>query len=138
MYFSSHKNLEIDTCLQQQSYLTRDLEVKASRISTQSAHEGGWSLALSTGRLFLQEILLTRPQAIVLPGINSLKNPNDPIGNRTRDLLACNAVPQPIAPPHETPSLSFRNFVNERNLSFHGAQKCFSSHTHILQPYVAL
>jgi hypothetical protein len=29
--------------------------------------------------------------------IKSMKNPNDPIGNRIRDLPACNAVPQPIA-----------------------------------------
>jgi hypothetical protein len=29
----------------------------------------------------------------------SMKNSNETIGNRTRDLLACSAVPQPIAPP---------------------------------------
>ena len=29
----------------------------------------------------------------------SMKNSNDTIGSRTRDLLACSAVPQPIAPP---------------------------------------
>jgi len=29
----------------------------------------------------------------------SLKNSNDTIGNRTRDLPACTAVPQSIAPP---------------------------------------
>jgi hypothetical protein len=29
----------------------------------------------------------------------SMKYPNDPIGKRTRDLTACSAVPQPIAPP---------------------------------------
>jgi hypothetical protein len=28
-----------------------------------------------------------------------MKNPNDPIGNRTRNLSACSAVPQPNAPP---------------------------------------
>jgi hypothetical protein len=33
----------------------------------------------------------------------SIKNSNDTIGNRTRDLPACSAVPQPTAPP--------RNFV---------------------------
>ena len=31
--------------------------------------------------------------------IKSMKNPNDPIGNRTHDLPACSAVPQPNAPP---------------------------------------
>jgi glutamine amidotransferase PdxT len=29
----------------------------------------------------------------------SMKNSNDTIGNRTRDLPACSAVPQPTAPP---------------------------------------
>ena len=29
----------------------------------------------------------------------SMKNSNDTIGNQTRDLLACSAVPQPTAPP---------------------------------------
>jgi hypothetical protein len=28
-----------------------------------------------------------------------MKNSNDTIGNRTRDLPACRAVPQPTAPP---------------------------------------
>jgi hypothetical protein len=28
-----------------------------------------------------------------------MKNSSDTIGNQTRDLLACSAVPQPIAPP---------------------------------------
>jgi hypothetical protein len=28
-----------------------------------------------------------------------MKKSNDTIGNRTRDLPACNAVPQPTAPP---------------------------------------
>ena len=28
-----------------------------------------------------------------------MKNPNDPIGNRTRDLQACSTVPQPTLPP---------------------------------------
>jgi len=29
----------------------------------------------------------------------SMKNSNDTIGNRNRDLLDCGAEPQPIAPP---------------------------------------
>jgi len=33
-----------------------------------------------------------------------MKNFNDTIGNRTRDLPACSAVPQPTAPPR-TPSI---------------------------------
>ena len=30
----------------------------------------------------------------------SMKTSNDTIGNRTRDLPTCGAVPQPTAPPH--------------------------------------
>ena len=40
-----------------------------------------------------------------------MKNSNDTIGNRTRDLPACSVVPQPIAPPRAprvAPSTSFR------------------------------
>jgi len=33
--------------------------------------------------------------------IMSMKNSNDTIGNRTRDLPPCNAVPQPTAPPRD-------------------------------------
>jgi hypothetical protein len=31
----------------------------------------------------------------------SIKNSHDTIGNRTRELLACRAVPQPTAPPRD-------------------------------------
>jgi hypothetical protein len=34
-----------------------------------------------------------------------MKNSNDTIGNRTRDLLACSAVPQPTAPPRAPNSI---------------------------------
>jgi len=37
-----------------------------------------------------------------------MKNSNDTIGNRTLDLLACSAVPQPTAPPR-TPQLHMNN-----------------------------
>ena len=33
----------------------------------------------------------------------SMKNYSDTIGNRTRDLSACNAMPQPTAPPAACP-----------------------------------
>jgi hypothetical protein len=35
-----------------------------------------------------------------------MKNPNDPIGNRTRDLPACSAVAHPTAPPPAPPSIN--------------------------------
>jgi hypothetical protein len=37
----------------------------------------------------------------------SLKNSNDIIGNRTHDLPACGAVPQPTVPPHTLYSVVF-------------------------------
>ena len=41
-----------------------------------------------------------------------MKNSNDTIGNRTRDLLTCSAVPQPTAPPRSpTTFLGCLNFV---------------------------
>jgi hypothetical protein len=43
---------------------------------------------------------LSRPQGHSATGtIMSMKNSSDTIGNRTHDLPACRAVPQPTAPP---------------------------------------
>jgi hypothetical protein len=36
-----------------------------------------------------------------------MKNSNDIIGNRTRDLPACSAVPQPTAPPRTPVSVMY-------------------------------
>jgi hypothetical protein len=43
----------------------------------------------------------------------SMKNCNDTIGNRTRDLPACSAVPQPTAPPR-TPFTE--SYETEKNI----------------------
>jgi hypothetical protein len=46
----------------------------------------------------------------------SMKNSNDTIGNRIRDLPACDAVPQPTAPPRASPLMSaVRYFIGKKN-----------------------
>jgi len=44
----------------------------------------------------------------------SMKNSNDTIGNRTRNLPACSAVPQPSAPPR-APITAHNNNNNNNN-----------------------
>jgi hypothetical protein len=95
--------------------------------------------ALSTGRQspppppIPQEITLilvsvkgwVDPRDTVRP--EGMKNPDDPIGNRTRDLPACSAVPR--LAPQRTPSflISTINYANVRSrLSMH-TSKYFSS-----------
>jgi hypothetical protein len=81
----------------------------APRISKQSAHEGGKVVSpthrpslppeKTPGTHFCQRLSL--PQGHSATGrIKSLKNSSDSIGNRTRSLPACSAVPQPTAPLH--------------------------------------
>ena len=42
-----------------------------------------------------------------------MKNSNDTIGNRTRDLLACSAVPQPTAPLRTPPSAWYHSVTQD-------------------------
>jgi hypothetical protein len=77
-----------------------------SRISRQSAHEGG-KVVSPTDRPYLPPVRilgthfcqrLSRPQGHSAAGkIKSLKSLSDSIGNRTRDLPVCSAVPEPTA-----------------------------------------
>jgi hypothetical protein len=79
-----------------------------SQISRHSAHEGGKVVSL-THRPSLppgnipgthSRYRLSQPQGHSAFGrIMSTKNVSDNIGNWTRDLLACSAVPQPTASP---------------------------------------
>ena len=79
-----------------------------SQISRQSAHEGGKVVNPKhgpplpprniSGTHFCQR--LSQPQGHSATGrIMSMKNSNDTIGNRIRDLPACSLVPQPSRPP---------------------------------------
>jgi len=87
------------------------------QISRQSAHEGG-KVVSPMHRLPLppQEIFLVLisfrgwvdPRAIVRPeGLCQMKNSNDTIGNRTRDLPACSTVPQPTVPPRAPSNVQY-------------------------------
>jgi len=55
-----------------------------------------------------------------------MKNPNDPIGNRTRDLQAWSTVPQPTLPPC-TPRMALLIFIIIK-----------TSHVYIVLKYVGL
>jgi hypothetical protein len=74
-------------------------EVEAPRF------QGSWHMkvvslsALRTGPLYLLFLLDSESTA----GPESIRNFKDSIGNRTRDLPACSAMPQPTAPPHHDP-----------------------------------
>jgi hypothetical protein len=82
--------------------------------------------ALRTDRLNPQEIpsthccyRLSRPQGHSAAGsIMSIKNSKDTIGNRTRDLPACSAVPIPTAPPRAPPHYSILSIVNDTHYVF--------------------
>jgi len=77
-------------------------------------------LVLRTGYIYLLKIFLVltsvrdpvHPRAIVYQDgeIISKKNSNDFMENRTRDLLACSAVPHTTAPPHVNTYYMFRPY----------------------------
>ena len=82
-------------------------EVEAPRFQDSRHIKMVTFLALHTGRFYPQEIFpgthfcqtLSRPQGhSAARRIMSMKNSNDTIGNRTRDLPTFSAMPQPTAP----------------------------------------
>jgi hypothetical protein len=91
-----------------------------SQLSRQSAHKGGKVVSLThrpplplgniSGTNFCYR--LSQPQGHSAAGrIISMKNSIDTIGNRTRDLPTCSAVPQPTAPPR-APHKAHNNNLN--------------------------
>ena len=53
----------------------------------------------------------------------SMKNSSDTIGNRTRDLPACSAVPQPTVPPH-TPDLLLKIQITVNSVFIEDTDNC--------------
>jgi hypothetical protein len=79
------------------------LEVEAPKFQDKSEHEGGnvVSLPPPPGNIpgTLLCLRLSRPQGdCATENITSIKNSSDTIGNRTRVLQDCSAVPQRTAP----------------------------------------
>ena len=67
--------------------------------------------------------------------IMSMKHSNDTIGNRTRDLPACSAVPQPTVPVRAPVNIRYLlQFQSElyHNTQLHGSKLCNTGAGHIL------
>jgi hypothetical protein len=74
-----------------------------------------------------------------LEAFNSIKNPDDPIWNRTRDLPACSKVPQPTATPHNIRlSLRCKSYSrkNGSTVTFVKEEKNPKSHSFVLFRFV--
>jgi hypothetical protein len=67
--------------------------------------------------------MLSRPQAIDSAGrIRSIKNCNNLIGNRTRDLPACSIVSQPTTLPRALTVYTFKFRSEEDLFNYYGEQ----------------
>ena len=109
-----------------------------SQISRQSAHEGG-KVVIPTHRPALPPgntpgthfcYRLSHPQGHSAPRrIMSIKNSSYTIGNWTRDLPACSAVPQPTAPPAACPFITRYLHKIPSLLSLEPAESILYCHT---------
>ena len=95
-------------------------EVEAPRMYRQSAHEDG--------RIYLLEISLV----LVSVRLSRQEGVSDPIGNRSRDLAGCSAVPEPTSLPPRTPQLLYfkANEVKLLTTQNTADSNCNISHTH--------
>jgi hypothetical protein len=88
----------------------------SSQISRQSAHEVGKVVSPRhqpplPPRKYSWYSFLLEAESTPGPECESMKNCSDIIGNRTRDLPVCNAVPQPTAAPHTHLEHSFPKYI---------------------------
>jgi hypothetical protein len=66
-----------------------------------------------------------------------MKNSNNTIGNRTRDLPVCSAVPQPTAPPRAPLISKYGLYINFMEKKYSGLLLCITKHSPV-QCYVCL
>ena len=94
-------------CLHRPGRALWDIASSSSQISTQLAHEGGkvdspmHRPPLSPRKYSWYSFLLaaeSNPRPQCSRKVKSMKNFSDTIGNQSRDIPSCNAVPQPTAP----------------------------------------
>ena len=85
-------------------------DVEAPRISRQTVHESG-KVVSTTHRPPLLISVRGCVDSIAAGKIKSMENSSDPIGNRTRELSACSAVPQPTASPRACIVIKIRFMV---------------------------
>jgi len=67
---------------------------------------------------YVQDVLKLKKKQFRRQKVKSMQNRSDTIGNRIRDLPACNAVPQPTAPPLARPlQCAYYNVTNKATLA---------------------
>ena len=67
----------------------------------------------------------------------SMKNSHDTIGNRTRDLPVCSAVPQPTAPPRAASSVRGHKFINGKVYYGRGSSIAYAHSCTLIKNFAA-